>query len=79
MNIDYSKTLSAYQGYEGKMEHLTRVVHDYVLSDEYLGRPGKMKQVLKAIDKIALWVSCVTSCLHSTSTGSLHLSMSGLS
>ena len=53
MNIDYSKTLSAYQGYEGKMEHLTRVVHDYVLSDEYLGRPGKMKQVLKAIDKIA--------------------------
>ena len=53
MNIDYSRTLSAYLGYEGKMEHLTRVVHEYVLSDSYLDRPGKAKQILKGIGKIA--------------------------
>lgn len=53
MNIDYSKTLSAYHGYEGKMEHLTREVHEYVLSDKYLGRPGKAKQILKGIGKLA--------------------------
>jgi len=53
MDIDYSKTLSAYLGYEGKMEHLTRCVHEYVLSDAYLDRPGKAKQILKGIGKIA--------------------------
>lgn len=53
MNIDYSKTLSAYLGYEGKMEHLTRLVHEYVLSDDYLGKPGKAKQLLKGIGKIS--------------------------
>jgi len=53
MNIDYSRTLKAYLSYEGKMEHLTRVVHEYVLSDLYLDRPGKAKQILKGIGKIA--------------------------
>jgi hypothetical protein len=53
MNIDYSKTLSAYLGYEGKMEHLTRVVHEYVLSDQYLGKKGKAKQIWKGVGKIA--------------------------
>jgi len=53
MNIDYSKTLSAYVGYEGGMDHLTRIVHEYVLSDKYLGKPGKAKQVWKGIGKIA--------------------------
>jgi len=53
MDIDYSRTLKAYLGYEGKMEHLTRVVHEYVLSDLYLARPGKTKQILKGISKIA--------------------------
>ena len=52
MNIDFSKTLIAYNGYEGMMEHLTRVVHDYVLSDEYLGNTSKCKQLLKGITKI---------------------------
>ena len=54
MDIDYSRTLSAYLGYEGKMEHLTRCVHEYVLSDAYLDRPGKAKQILKGIGKIAV-------------------------
>lgn len=53
MNIDYSKTLSAYLGYEGPMEHVHRIVHDYVLSDQYLGKPGKAKQIWKGIGKIA--------------------------
>ena len=53
MNIDYSNTLSAYVGYEGGMDHLTRVVHEHVLSDQYLGKPGKAKQLLKGLGKIA--------------------------
>ena len=53
MEIDYSRTLSAYRGYEGAMEELTRKVHEYVLSDEYLGKPSKAKKVVKAITKIA--------------------------
>jgi len=52
MKIDYSKTLAAYSGYEGKMEYLTRVVHNYVLSDDYLGKPSKAKNILKGIGKI---------------------------
>lgn len=53
MNIDYSKTLEAYVNYEGPMEHVHRIVHDYVLSDEYLGKKGKAKQIWKGIGKIA--------------------------
>lgn len=53
MNIEYSKTLSAYRSYEGKMEHLTRAVHEYVLSDEYLGKPGKAKRIWKGVSQIA--------------------------
>ncbi len=52
MIIDYSRTLKAYLGFEGKMEELTRSVHEYVLSDKYLGRPGKCKQILKGAQKI---------------------------
>lgn len=50
--IDYSATLNAYTSYEGPMDYLTRIVHDYVLSDQYLGKPGKAKQVLKGLGKI---------------------------
>lgn len=52
-NIDYSKTLSAFNECGENMEHLTRTVHEYVLSDEYLGRPSKAKQLWKGIGKIA--------------------------
>jgi hypothetical protein len=52
MNIDYSKTLSAYNEYDGKMEYLTTIVHDYVLSDDYLGKTGKLKNIVKGIGKI---------------------------
>lgn len=53
MNIDYSSTLKAYLEYEGPMEHLHRIVHDYVLSDKFLGRPGYAKQVWKGVGKVA--------------------------
>ena len=53
MPIDYSKTLQSYRMIEDKMEHLTHIVHEYVLSDDYLGSPGKAKQVVKGIGKIA--------------------------
>lgn len=53
MNIEYSSTLSAYRSYEGGMEHLTREVHEYVLSDEYLGKKGKAKRLMVGLAKIA--------------------------
>lgn len=53
MQIDYNKTLTAFNEVAPKMEHLTRAVHSYVLSDDYLGKPGKAKQLSKAISKIA--------------------------
>lgn len=53
MNIDYSKTLSAYNGYDGRMEYLTTLVHNYVLSEEYLGMKGKQRRIGIALSKIA--------------------------
>lgn len=53
MKIDYSRTLAAFAQCGDKMEHLTMHVHAYVLSDAYLGRPGKAKQLWKGISKIA--------------------------
>lgn len=53
MSIDYSKTFAAFNRVADQMEFLTRVVHAHVLSDDYLGCPGKAKRLLAAIHKVA--------------------------
>lgn len=53
MNIDYSKTLSAFNAYEGKMDFLTMHVHQFMLSEDGLGKPGWAKQLIKGVSKIA--------------------------
>jgi len=52
MNIDYSKTLLAYRSYEGPMDFVTRLVHEHVLSDDYLGKKGKVKRLVIGLGKI---------------------------
>jgi hypothetical protein len=53
MPIEYSKTLGAYQGYTGGMNHITRTAHDLVLGEDCLGNESWVKRLLKGVNKIA--------------------------